>query len=176
MLAVSAATAADFTVGVGAGAADGRVDCVASVPCDRSGASWKLFGAYRLGEQVDVQAAYFHAGRFRGGDTTPFGTEFGGSFRVDGIGLTAGYRWAFAPSWHLVGRAGVASVRTRFEYANPAWGSVGKTAVQPLLGLALAYQVSPAFGISVDYDATRFKAHTTYGALHTLGAFAQFSF
>ena len=176
MLAASAATAADFSVGIGAGAADGRVDCVASARCDRNGASWKLFGSYRIGEQVDMQAAYFHAGRFQGGDTSPLGTEFGGSFRVDGVGLTAGYRWAFAPRWSLVGRAGIASLHTRFEYADAAWGSVGKTTVQPLLGLALAYQISPAIGVGLDYDATRFKAHATRGPLHMFGATAQFSF
>ena len=151
-----AATAADFSVGLAAGADRGRVDCVASFPCDRSSAHWKLFAGYRLNEAIDVQAVWFDAGRFQGGDTTPLGTEFGGTFKVSGLGLTAGYRWEFAPSWSLTGRAGAASVRTRFDYANPVWQSVSKTTLQPLAGLGVAYAITPTLRLGIDYDVTRF--------------------
>ena len=93
-----AAPAADFSIGLGVGADRGRVDCVASSPCDRSNAHGKLTAGYQLSEAIDVQAVYFDAGRFKGGDTTPLGTEFGGTFKVNGFGVTAGYRWGFAPS------------------------------------------------------------------------------
>ncbi|MDQ2735713.1 MAG: hypothetical protein M3Y55_12180, partial [Pseudomonadota bacterium] len=100
----SAATAQDFSVGIAAGPDRGRVDCVASFPCDRSSSHWKLTGAYRFADTYDVQLAYFGAGRFQGGDTTPLGAAFGGTFRVSGLGLTAGYRWTFAPGWSGVAR------------------------------------------------------------------------
>ena len=170
------AAAADFNIGGDVGAADGRVDCVASFACDRSSTSWKLFAGWKLSETFDLQAVGFGGGRFKGGDTTPGGADFGGSFRVEGIGLTGGYRWALAPAWSLVGRAGVASVRTRFQYADSSVGDVGKTTTQPLLGLDLAWQLSPAVALGLDYDLTRFKAHSTHGALHMLGIAAQYSF
>ena len=170
------AAAADFSVGVGVGADRGRVDCVASFPCDHSSASAKLFAGYRVSEAVDVQAVYFDAGRFKGGDTTPLGTEFGGTFKVSGFGLTGGYRWDFAPSWSLAGRAGLAAMRTRFDYANAAFGSASKTTVQPLLGLGLGYAITPTVRLSLDYDVTRFKVHTTRGSLQMLGVSAQYSF
>ena len=176
LLGVGAACAADFSVGFGAGADRGRVDCVASFPCDRSSAHWKLFGAYRLSRAVQVEAVWFDAGRFKGGDTTPLGTEFGGTFKVSGIGLTGGYIWDFAPAWSLVGRAGFAAMRTRFDYANPAFGSASKTTTQPLLGLGLGYAITPAVRLSLDYDLTRFKVHTTRGSLQMLGVAAQYSF
>ncbi len=125
---------------------------------------------------VDVQALYLDGGRFQGGDVTPLGTEFGGTFKVEALGLTAGYRWQFAPQWSLVGRAGFASVRTRFDYANPVWGSVSKTTFQPLAGLGVAYALTPALRIGIDYDVTRFKVHHTHGALQMLGVAGQFSF
>ena len=168
--------AADFSVGVGAGADRGRVDCVASFACDRGSAGWKLFAGYQLSEAVDVQAVWFDAGRFKGGDTTPLGTEFGGTFKVSGIGLTGGYVWDFAPAWSLVGRAGFAAMRTRFDYANPAFGSASKTTAQPLLGVGLAYAFTPGVRLSLDYDATRFKVHTTRGPLQMLGVAVQYSF
>ena len=167
---------ADFSVGLGAGADRGRVDCVASFPCDRGSAAWKLSVAYQVSQAVDVQAVGFDAGRFKGGDTTPLGTEFGGTFKVSGLGLSAGYRWDFAPSWSVVGRAGVAALRTRFDYANPAFGSASKTTVQPLLGLGLGFAVTPSVRVSLDCDVTRFKVHTTRGSLQMVGVAAQYSF
>ena len=109
--ACGAAGAGELSVGAGLGTDRGRVDCVDSFSCDRSSGHWKLFAGYRFGETVELQAVYFDAGRFKGGGTTPLGTEFGGAFEVRGIGLTGGYRWAFAPSWSLVGagRAGLGS-------------------------------------------------------------------
>ena len=170
------AIAGDFSVGLGAGADRGRVDCVASFACDRSSAHWKLTGGYRIAGAVDLQAVWFDAGRFRGGDTTPLGTEFGGAFKVNGFGISAGYRWEVAPGWSVVGRAGAANVRTRFVYENSAFGSASKTTLQPLAGIGLAYAITPALRVGVDYDVTRFKVHTTRGPLHMLGVAAQYSF
>ena len=132
----------------------GRVDCVASFPCDRGRAGWKLFAGYQLSGAVDLQAVWFDAGRFKGGDTTPLGTEFGGTFKVGGFGLTGGYRWDFAPSWSLSGRAGIAVMRTRFDYANAAFGSARETTAQPLLGLGLAHAITPSLHLSLDYNVT----------------------
>ena len=175
LLGAGAACGADFTVGIGAYADRGHVDCVASFPCDRSSAGGKFFAAYRVSPAVDVQAVWFDAGHFKGGDTTPLGIEFGGTFKVGGFGLTGGYRWELAP-WSLVGRAGLAAMHTRFDYANTAFGSASKTTAQPLLGLGLAYAVTPAVRLSLDYDLTRFKVHTTRGPLQMLGVAAQYSF
>ena len=176
LIGAGTAAAADFSIGVGAGADRGRGACVASFPCDRSSAHWKLFAGYQLSETVDVQAVFFDAGRFKGGDTTPLGTAFGGKFGVSGFGLTGGYRWALAPSWSLGGRAGLAAVRTRFDYANTAFGSASKTTLQPFVGLGLAVAITPTLRLSLDCDATLFKVHTTRGSLQMLGLAAQYSF
>ena len=170
------AAAADFSVGLSAGADQGRVDCVASFPCERRSSHLKLSAGYQLAPAVEVQAVYFDAGRFKGGDTVPGGSEFGGRFKVSGIGLTAGYRWDVAPLWSLTARAGLASVRTRFEYANTVWGSVSKSTAQPLFGIGVAYAITPSVRVGLDYDASRFKVHTTQGRLQMLGVAAQFSF
>jgi OmpA-OmpF porin, OOP family len=175
-LCATGAAAGELSVGVSAGADPGRVDCVASFACDHRSSHVKLYAGYEVAPAIDVQLAFFDAGRFRGGDTTPLGTEFGGTFKVSGIGVTAGYRWAFTPAWSLTARAGLASVRTRFDYANTVWGSASQTTAQPVFGLELSYAISPTVRLGVDYDATRFKVHTTHGRLQMLGLAAQFSF
>jgi hypothetical protein len=171
-----AADAADFDIGLSAGLDHGRVDCVASAPCDRSSSHFKATAAYRLSEPFDVQLTLFDAGRFKGGDTTPLGTEFGGTFKVSGVALSAGYRWEIAPLWSLRAHAGLASVRTRFNYINPVWGSASQSTAQPLVGLGLAYAVTPTLRLGLEGDVTRFKVHTQHGPLRMLGLAAQFSF
>ena len=170
------AAAAGFSIGVGAGADRGRVDCVASFPCDRSGTHGKLFFGYHLDDAVDVQAVFFDAGRFKGGDTTPLGTAFGGRFKAIGFCLTGGYRWQHAPSWSLGARAGLAAVRTRFDYDRADLDSASKTTLQPLAGLGIAYAITPNLRLGLDYDVTRMKVHTTRGSLQMLGLAAQYSF
>ena len=176
LMGATLAAAAEFSIGAGAGVDRGRVDCVASFPCDRSSTHAKLFAGYRLTDTIDLQLVYFDGGSFKGGGTTPLGTEFGGKFKVDGLGFTAGYRWGFAPAWSLAGRAGLASVRTRFDYANPVWGSASQTNVHPLLGVGIAYAITPTLRLGLDYDLTRFKVHTTRGPLQMLGLAAQYTF
>ena len=67
-------------------------------------------------------------------------------------------------------------MRTRFDYANTVWGSASQTTTQPLLGLGVAYAITPTLRLGLDYDLTRFKVHTTRGRLQMLGVAAQFSF
>lgn len=176
LLASANASAQDFSLGAGAGLTRGKTDCVASFPCDRADAGIQLFAAYRVADAFDLQLLYADTGRFKGGDTTALGTAFGGDFRVGVTGLTAGYRWGFAPQWALRLRAGVASVRTRFEYAAPFAGSVSRTTTQPIAGVGLAYEVAPGWEVSLDGDATRFEAYTTRGSLQMLGLAVRYSF
>lgn len=176
LLASSVAAAGDFSVGIGAGVDRGKVDCVASFACDKGSGYGKVYGAYQLSDAIDLQLVYFDAGHFKGGDTTPLGTEFGGTFKVSGIGFTGGYRWAPAPSWSASARIGLASVRTKFGYAAPFSGSVSETTTQPLGGLGIAYAITPAIRVGIDYDVTRLKVYKTRGSLQMLGVAAQFSF
>ena len=176
LVAAPLACGAGVSVGAGAGVDRGRVDCVATFACDRGSATGKLFLGYSVSEAIDVRAVFFDAGRFRGGGTTPLGSAFGGTFKVAGLGVTGGYRLPIAPSWSVEGRAGLASVRTRFDHATPAVASAAKTTLQPLVGVGLGYAVTPSLRLSLDCDATRFKVHTTRGSLQLLGVTAQHSF
>ena len=172
----AAASAQSYSIGIGGGTDRGRVDCVASFPCDRSATHFKLTGTWRFADAWDAQLAYIGAGRFQGGDPIPAGGEFGGTFRLDGVALSAGYRWDFAPQWSAVARLGAASMRTRFEYANALAGDVSESTVQPFAGIGIGYAITPTLRVGIDYDLTRFKVHTRNGSLRMLGLAAQYSF
>ena len=176
LLLACAAAAADFSIGLGAGIDHGKADCVESFACDRTSTFARLTGGYRLADAVELQAMLFGAGSFKGGNTTPLGTDFGGRHTVLGLGLTAGYRLDLAPGWSATARAGAAIVRTRFEYENDAWGSARKTRLEPLAGLGIGYAVTPSVTVGLDYDVTRFKVHTQQGVLQMLGLAVRTSF
>ncbi len=175
-IGAAAACAQGFSVGIAAGPDRGRVDCVTSFPCDRASTQFELSGAWNFADAWDAQLAYFRAGSFQGGDPIPAGGEFGGTFRVSGVGLTAGYRWTFAPGWSAVARLGAAGIRTRFEYVNALAADVSQTTLQPLAGVGIGYAVTPSVRIGVDFGVTRFKVYRTQGSLRMLGLAAQFSF
>lgn len=175
-LAAGVAQADGLTIGVGAGLDRGKTDCVDAYACDHRSTHAKLSLGYALADGIEAQALLFNAGSFRGGDTSPLGTAFGGRFKVSGVGLAAGYRWSFMPGWSIKGQLGAASVRTRFDYAAPFAGEVSQTTTQPLAGVSLAYAVTPNWQLSLDYDETRFKVHTTRGSLRVLGVAARYAF
>ena len=171
-LAASAAKAADtvdWRLGLGGGSAHGRTDCVAGHACDAEGGQGQLHVDALIDEAWALRLAAFGARRFHGGDTSPAGTPFGGDFEVRGLALSGSYRWAFAPDWDLEGRAGLASVQTRFRYAAPFAGSVSHTSTQPLLGLALGWSPAPDWRLCLEWDVTRFEAYRTQGPLRLLG-------
>lgn len=170
------AHAEGFSVGAGAGFDHGRTDCVAGYACDHGSAFAKVFAGYQFANAIELQALYFDAGHFAGGDTSPLGTAFGGRFDVSGAGVAAGYRWPFAAGWSLKGQLGLARVRTRFDYAAPFSGGVGMTTTQPIVGASLGFQIAPQWRLSLDFDQTRFKVHATRGSLSTLGGAAEFQF
>ena len=175
-LSPSSARAIDVDLSLAGGAATGRVDCLDGFPCDHHSGYFNAGAGLRLVEAVDLEASYFHVGDLKGGDTTPLGTRFGGTFRLEGIALTAGYRWAFAPDWAAVFRGGIAGVRARFAYDPPFSGEPSKTTAQPFGGIDVGYAIDRSWSVGLDYDVTRLKAHATRGMLQLFGAQVRYHF
>lgn len=176
LAAPSVAHAGGVELGLTAGGDRGHVTCVDTFACERGSGFVKASAGWRFDNGVDVQLHVIDAGRFKGGDTTKLGTDFGGTFKVSAIGVTAGWRWSFAPQWELGLRGGVATVRARFDYENSAWGSRSKTTIQPLAGIGIGYAITPQWRVGVDYDATRIKANNEHGPLQMLGASVRYAF
>src|SRR6188508_269032 len=75
LLAAGGTRAGDFSLGAGLAVSHGKGRCVDSFACDRSSFGGKAFGGYRVDDAWDVEAVYFGGHDFKGGDTTPLGTE-----------------------------------------------------------------------------------------------------
>ena len=172
----SGAFAEDFAVSVGGGATGGRVDCLDGFPCDHHAGYLKVAAAYGGFDPLELQVGYFRVGDLKGADTTPLGTKFGGTFKVSGVGFTAGYRWHVVPDVDLVARGGAAVVRARFAYDAPFAGEPSKTTVQPYGALTLQYALTPQWQVGLDYDLTRLNAHVRRGTLQMVGASLQYHF
>ena len=132
-----------------------------------------------LASTVELQVELLPASvDLEGGDTTPLGTRFGGTFnalrRRPDRGLSVGLRARLGP--HSRGRVVAGRPRTLRLRGSRSRGEPSKTTVQPLAGLDLDYAITPALRVGLDYQATRLKAHVTRGTLQMIGVGVQFSF
>ena len=118
---VAAPASAHVYVGAGLGIAH----------VDSSEVSWKILGGYQHNRYWGIEAAYTDLGGYQGSDADSVSLAFTGTLPLD-------RRWA------IMGKAGVASNRTR------APGSHGNA--DALVGIGVAYSVSRHFGWRLEYE------------------------
>ena len=82
-----AQTPPDLRITLGGGASRGKTECVAAFACDHGDRYVKGTLAWRAWDALDLQLSGFGGATFKGGDTTDRGTDFGGDFKVSGVGL-----------------------------------------------------------------------------------------
>jgi hypothetical protein len=123
--ALSAAIAAPASARVYLGAGLG----VAHI--DSSEVSWKILGGYQHDRHWGIEAAYTDLGSYQGSDANSLSLAFTGTLPLD-------RRWA------IVGKAGVASNRTRIAGSSDH--------ADALLGIGVAYTVSRRFGWRLEYE------------------------
>src|ERR1035437_4679634 len=108
---LSASAASPWSAGLQLGAADMGVRCNPStLPCQRSGTSYGLYGAYALDSAFGLRLGWQQAGRFKGSDTTAGGLNYGGNLDFGVADLAATWRTELAAPWSFELRAGAAAV------------------------------------------------------------------
>jgi opacity protein-like surface antigen len=98
---------------------------------DSSEVSWKVLAGYQHDRHWGIEAAYTDFGSYRGSSADSISLAFTGTLPLD-------RRWA------LMGKAGVASNRTRIE-GSPDHADA-------LIGVGVAYAVSRRFGWRLEYE------------------------
>jgi OOP family OmpA-OmpF porin len=98
---------------------------------DSSEVSWKILGGYQHNRHWGIEAAYTDLGGYRGSDADSLSLAFTGTLPLD-------RRWA------IIGKAGVASNRTRVARSSDH--------ADALLGIGVAYSVNRRFGWRLEYE------------------------
>jgi len=128
-----------------------NVDCSGVQRCDRNATGGKAVVGYAFGNGFSLEGGYTHFGRFHASDG-PLGV----SVRPEALSLGGAFTAQLGPDWGLVGRLGVARVRTKLSAEAGALSSSGsESKTQPIAGLAVNYALTPSTRVELGMDTTR---------------------
>lgn len=128
-----------------------NVDCTGVQRCDKSNVGGKAMVGYGFGNGFALEGGYTNFGKFSASQGA-----VGLSGRPEAVSLSGAYTAALTPEWGLVGRLGVAHVRTKLRAdTGTLTGSDSESKTQPIVGLAVNYAVTPSTRVELGVDATR---------------------
>jgi predicted porin len=128
-----------------------NADCSGVQACDRNATGGKAIVGYAFGNGFSLEGGYSHFGKFRASDGVA-----GLSARPEAVSLTGAFTANLTPDLGLVGRAGVARVRTRVSAeVGSLTGAGSESHTQPIVGLGLNYALTPTTRVELGVDATR---------------------
>ena len=145
-----------------------NADCTGVQICDRSAVGGKAMLGYSFGNGFAMEGGYTNFGKFRASQGT-----VGLAAKPEALSLSGAYTAALTPQWGLVGRLGVARVRTKLNAdVGTLSGSDSENSTQPLVGLGVNYALSPAMRLELGVDATRaqYQGERSNVRLVSLGA------
>jgi hypothetical protein len=157
-------------VSVGQGHLNG--DCSGVQGCDRNATGGKAMLGYSLGNGLAIEGGYTYFGKFRASNSLV-------DVRVkpQTLSIGAAYTAALNQDWGLVGRVGVARVRTQVSAdAGLLSSSDSQNSTQPIIGLAVNYTLSPTVKLELGVDATRAKYEGERTNLHMVSLGARMAF
>lgn len=128
-----------------------NADCSGLQACDRNATGGKAVFGYAFSNGFALEGGYTHFGKFRASDGA-----LGLSAKPEALHLGGAYTAQLTPDWGLVGRLGVARVRTKLNAeVGTLGGSDSESRTQPLVGLGVNYALTPSTRLELGVDATR---------------------
>lgn len=119
--------------------------------CDRNATGGKAVVGYAFGNGFSLEGGYSHFGKFHASEG-----GLGLAARPEALSLGGAFTANLTPELGLVGRAGVARVRTKFNgEAGTLGGGGSENSTQPIVGLAVNYALTPTTRVELCVDATR---------------------
>ena len=167
MAATAGAHAEGIYVGVAAGGSHASYDCDAGFDCDKSDTGFKLFGGYKLTENVAVEAHYADFGKFEG--SAP---GLSGNVKLSGFGLGVALLGDLATDWNGVVRAGVA--RNKVKSEGSGFGvsvSDSESKTKGYIGAGIGYKLTKEVSLTaaIDYTEGELQGDKIKGTLYTIG-------
>ncbi len=128
-----------------------NVDCTGVQTCDRNAAGGKIMFGHAYGNGFAIEGGYTNFGKFHASQGT-----VGLSGRPEALSVSGAYTANLSPDVGLVGRLGVARVRTKANAeVGVLTGSTRDSTTQPIAGLAVNYALTPNARVELGVDATR---------------------
>jgi len=128
-----------------------NTNCSGVQACDRNATGGKATIGYAFGNGFSLEGGYTQFGRFHASDGA-----VGLSARTEAASVGGAFTANLTPDLGLVGRAGVARVRTKLHAeVGSLSGSDRESHTQPIVGLGLNYALTPTTRVELGVDATR---------------------
>ena len=171
MAASAGAHAEGIYVGVAAGGTHFDVDCSGTSSCDKSDTGFKLFGGYKLTENVAVEAHYADYGKAGFGGVVN-GVNATGDAKLSGFGLGVALLGDFATDWNGVVRAGVARNKLKVDVSVPGFSaSDSENKTKAYVGAGVGYKLTKEVSrnAAIDYTEGEYGGETAKVTLFTIG-------
>jgi len=165
--ASAGAHAEGIYVGVAAGGTNIDLDCEGAPSCDKSDTGFKLFGGYKLTENIAVEAYYADYGKAKlsGGGVSA-------DVKMSGFGLGVAYLGDFTTDWNGVVRAGVARNKIKVDGSAPGFtSSDSENKTKAYVGAGVGYKLTKevALTAAIDYTEGEFQGDKAKTTLYTIG-------
>lgn len=116
---------------------------------ERGGAVFKLYGGVALADGLAWEGGYSQSGTTRFNNTL-LGLPTAPTFRMNTWYTAARLSHNITEDWSVFGKAGVGY--TRFKASDGAGTHDSASSARPLLGVGMAYNVTRAAAITLEYD------------------------
>ena len=127
---------------------------------------------YSFGNGFALEGGYSNFGTFHASQGA-----LGLSAKPEAASLSGAYTAALTPDWGIVGRVGVARVRTKLNAdAGVLTGSDSESKTQPIAGLAVNYALTPSARLELGVDATRAQYQGERSTVRMVSLGARMSF
>jgi len=148
------------------------VDCSGTQTCDRNASGGKAMFGYSFGNGFALEGGYTRFGTFRASQGA-----LGLSAKPEALSFGGAYTAALSHDWGLVGRLGVARVRTKLNAeVGTLAGSDSESKTQPIAGLAINYALTPATRVELGMDTTRAQVQGERSNLRLISLGARMAF
>lgn len=150
------------------------VNCSGWSRCDDSDTGFKLYGGYKFAPNMSLEGGYTDFGSVGLGNTLA-----SGSYSATALSVGGAFFLPLAPKLTGTARLGLAYVDADYGYAGPFGlfaASSSDSSVEPYLGLALSYALTPQLSLTGSLDWQRVKYPNGSGSARMLGLGLSYGF
>ncbi len=146
------------------GGANWDARCDFSLSCDKTGATYKLFGGYNLNQNFGVEAAYVSLGKNQATYRAIVDGQAAVTHRTEkasGWELTGVYRVPFGQQWNVFGKLGLSSMKSESAFVFDTSSTLIPTVpekrngVRPLVGLGASYNLNARLTARAEWETRK---------------------
>lgn len=169
---LSTGAMADAYVSGAVGSAKLNIDCEGTTKCDTSDTSYKLVGGYRFGNGFAGEIGFHNFGTMK---ATALGVDL--TAKASAVTVAAAYQVDVTDSWGLVGRLGVANVKSKvIGTMGTVTESIKDTKTNAYFGIGANYKLTNELRVELAVDSTKAEIDGEKASVRSVNLGLNYSF